>query len=429
MGAATQGAGAGGAVTQSAGADAGGAGAGRGGVVLQGAGGGGAAAAHDGGGGPRRGSREAVLLLCVLSLILLFLFTATVSRMYHKKVHVLADDWFAAGEERFQAGDAAGALTDYQNALVYSPNNTKFQFHLAEALAAAGRYDRARPYLLALLSESPGSGEVNLQLARIALANNSRPDALRYYQGAIYGEWPGDAITMRWQIRRELCEYLVSKGDINQAIPAVIDLAENTPESDPGRLKIVGRLLLETQQWSRAQQLYRSMLGIDRYDEEALAGAGRAAFELGEFSAALEDFNRLSPERRDQADIAPAHEMAHRVLAMSPYLAGLSLQVKAQRAANALSMAQAQAKNCASQTGLSLLETPPRTDLQIAYATSQTMEGSWGLRDLEKFPDRLESAMQTTFEIENAAAKACGEPQGDNRALWLLGRSRNAVNR
>src|SRR5271156_2019446 len=190
-----------GTVTQGAGGDAGdaGVGAGRG-----------AGAGHDGGAGWRRGSREAVLLLCVLSLLLLFLFTAAASRMYHKKVHMLADDWFAAGEERFQAGDAAGALTNYQNALVYSPNNTKFQFHLAEALAAAGRYDRARPYLLALLSESPGSGEVNLQLARIAVANNSRPDALRYYQGAIYGEWPGDAITMRWQIRRELCEYLVS---------------------------------------------------------------------------------------------------------------------------------------------------------------------------------------------------------------------------
>jgi tetratricopeptide (TPR) repeat protein len=378
---------------------------------------------------PRQGSREVVLLLCVLVLVLLFLFTAAVSRMYHKKIHTLADEWFAAGEERFQGGDAGAALTDYQNALVYSPNNTKFQFHLAEALAAAGRRDQARPYLLVLLSESPGSGEVNLQLARIAVANNSRPDALRYYQGAIYGEWSGDAIAMRWQIRRELCEYLISKRDFNEATPAVIDLAENTPESDPARLKVVGQLLLETQQWGRAQQVYRSLLSLDRYDEEALAGAGRAAFELGEFSAALEDFNRLSPERREQPDIAPAYEMVHRALAMSPYLAGLSPQVRAQRAVNALSMAESRAQSCARQNGLSLQETPPRTELQIAYATSQTMGANWDLRDLEKFPDRLESATQTVFEIENAAAKTCGEPQGDDRALWLLGRSRSAVNR
>jgi len=395
-------------------------GGGGGGAVVQ------APAGHS---GPRRASREMILLLCVLSLLLLLSFTAFVSRMYHKKVHVLADQWFDAGERQLQAGDSAAALTDYRNALVYSPNNTKFQFHLAEALAAGGHYDQARPYLLALLSESPGSGEVNLQLARIAAANNSRADALRYYQGAIYGEWKDDANSTRWQIRRELCDYLISKGDINQAIPAVLDLDENTPENDPARLKIVGQLLLQTMQWMRAQALYRSLLRVDRYDEEAIAGAGRAAFELGEFSAAIEDLNRLSPERRAQADVAPVLETAHRVLAMSPFLAGLTPQVRAQRTANALSIAELRAQGCARATGQSLVETPPRTELQVAYATSQTMQLNWDLRDLQKFPDRVDSAMQTAFDIENAVAQACGEPQGDNRALWLLARSRSAVNR
>jgi len=37
--------------------------------------------------------------------------------------------------------------------------------------------------------------------------------------------------------------------------------------------------------------------------------------------------------------------------------------------------------------------------------------------------------MTYVFGVENAAAAACGEPQGDDRALWLLGRSRSAVNR
>jgi tetratricopeptide (TPR) repeat protein len=380
--------------------------------------------------GPRPNSREVVLLLCVLTLIFLFSFTAFVSRQYHKKIHTLADEWFAAGEERLQAGDPNGALTDYQNALVYAPNNTKFQFHLATALVEARRYDQARPYLLTLLSESPGSGEVNLQLARLAARNNSLADAERYYQGAIYGEWINDdSIAMRWQIRREFCDFLISKAAVNQAIPAVMDLAENTPDGDSAGLKVVGQLLLRTQQWTRAQQLYRSLLGSDRHDEEAIAGAGLAAFELGEFADALEDFNRLSPERRGQPEIARAYEMAHRALAMSPYLGGLSEQVRAQRAENELSLAQARAQSCARRLGISLLETPPRTELQITYATAQTMGDNWNLRNLRYFPDRLEAAMQTAFAIENAAAKECGEPQGDDRALWLLGRSRNGVNR
>jgi hypothetical protein len=31
--------------------------------------------------------------------------------------------------------------------------------------------------------------------------------------------------------------------------------------------------------------------------------------------------------------------------------------------------------------------------------------------------------MGHAFEMENAAAAACGEPEGADRALWLLGRS------
>jgi tetratricopeptide (TPR) repeat protein len=382
-----------------------------------------------GGHARRLNSRELVFLLCILSLIALFLFTAFVSRMYHKKIHVLADDYFSFGEERFQAGDVQAALTDYQNALVYSPNNTKFQFHLAEALAASGKYDQARPYLLALLSEAPGSGQVNLQLARIAAHNNAMSDAERYYQGAIYGEWPGDPPLTRWDIRRELCDYLIGKKAIGQATPAVLDLAENTPDGDTAKQKIVGQLLLATDQWSRAQTLYRSLLAADRFDEEALAGEGRASFELGEFAVALENFNRLSPERRSQPDVAHDLEMAHRVLAMDPFLSGLAPQVRARRAENALALATTRAQSCARDSGVSLAETPPRTELQIAYFGTEKMSPDWGVRDLQKFPDRLESAMQTAFEIENAAAKTCGEPAGEDRALWLLGRSRMMVNR
>ena len=188
---------------------------------------------------PRALSRELVLLLCVLALVLFLALTALLSRLYHKKIHTLADAMYAQGEADEQANNFNAALNDYRNALVYNPGNLRFQFHLAKALAAAGRDEEARSYLLNLLSESPGSGEVNLELARVAAHSNSMADAMRYYQSAIYGEWNSDPIGMRWQVRRELCQFLLDRGAVKQAAPEVIALAENTPADDLPRQQIV----------------------------------------------------------------------------------------------------------------------------------------------------------------------------------------------
>ncbi len=53
---------------------------------------------------PRVLSRELVLLLCVLALLVLLALTALFSRLYHKKIHTLADTMFAQGEADEQAG-------------------------------------------------------------------------------------------------------------------------------------------------------------------------------------------------------------------------------------------------------------------------------------------------------------------------------------
>jgi len=377
---------------------------------------------------PRILSRELVVILCVLALVLLLALTALLSRMYHKKVHTLADAMFAQGEADEHAGQIKAALTDYRNALAYNPSNPIFQFHLAKALAAAGRGEEARSYLLNLLSESPGSGEVNLELARIAAQHDSMADAMRYYQGAIYGEWADDPIAMRWQVRRELCEFLLGRGAVKQAAPEVIALEENIPAGDLARLKIVGHLLLRAQQWAHALHVYRALLAADPNDEESLADAAQATFELGQYATALEYFDRLPRERREQPNLANRFDVTRQILAADPFLFGLSAEVRARRAANALSLAQTRAENCLRQPGRSLEQPLPQGDLQRIYQQGKNLQQDWAPRYLERFPDRLDAAMTYVFAVENAAADSCGEPQGEDRTLLLLGRSRSVVN-
>ena len=331
---------------------------------------------------------------------------------------------FAQGQADEQAGRLDAALADYRNALAYNPGNPRFQFYLAKALEAAGRGDEARSYLLNLLAETPGSGEINLELARIAARRNSMADAMRYYQGAIYGEWDGDPMAMRWQVRRELCEALLARGEVKQAAPDVLALAQNTPAGDLPRLKIVGQLLLRTQQWNRALDLDRTLLDADPKDEESLAGAAEAAFELGQYISAMEYFDRLPHERREQPELANRYEMNGRISdggsvpagtargdesAASGERAGAGGNTRGNlRAANWTSAGTDYAADGIAEAVRAGQELPKRLDRAIPGA----------------IPDRLDAAMTYVFGVENAAAAACGEPQGDDRALWLLGRSR-----
>jgi tetratricopeptide (TPR) repeat protein len=373
---------------------------------------------------PRIYSREAVLFGCIVFLVLFVLFTAAVSRMYHKSIHVLADNWFDEGEASFRTGDIKSALTDYRNALVYSPDNAKFQFHLAQALAAAGRGDEGRSYLLNLLSESPGSGEVNLALARIAAHKVLTSDALRYYHGAIYGEWDDDPIAMRWQVRRELAEYLLDRSLQRQAVPEIIALADSTPANDVEQLRVVGNLLLKAKLWTRALEVFHTILSTNETDGDALLGAATSAFNLNQYSAALDYFDRLPEKDRNARGVAEMYKTTQQISEMNPFLHDLSREAKARKAAAALSVATSRLQQCATQVGQSLTATPSQTQLQKAFAESKELaaDGRWQI--LAKHPETLDEVMGHAFEMENASAAACGEPEGADRALWLLGRSR-----
>lgn len=371
-------------------------------------------------------SREIALLTTLLLLLVFMIFTAFTARMYHKKYHVLGDEWFARGDQDFHSGNASAALSDYRNALLYSPSNSYFQFHLAKALAATGRNDEARAYLVTLLSDSPGSGEINLELARITAHDGPKmmSDALRYYHAAIYGVWDTDPIAMRWQVRKELCEYLLDNNATNQAEAEIIALADNTSPEDFGGQKTVGNLLLRARMWSRALQAFQTLLSHDPDDEEALAGSATAAFQLGQYSQAEKYLERLPRERLADPGLARMRDISRSVLSLNPFAPGLSIDEKAKRTAKAIELAQARAAACARQNSGASSPGASTSAPASAIAISNQNTSDWTERNLRKYPERIKPAMSSVFEMEDAAAGLCGEPQGADYALWLIGRSR-----
>ena len=421
-------------------------------------------------------SREIVLLTCLGLLLLLLAVTAFVTRMYHKQVHVLGDQWFARGEAAFHSGNALEAAKDYRNALVYSESNTVFQFHLAQALTAANRPDtdsEAQSYLLNLLAESPGSGEINLELARISARRHTKAsiqDTQRYYFGAIYGVWQGDPLVQRWDARRDLCEYLLAHRMTSQAQPQAIALAQDVPLPDLPRQKQAAALLMRANLWDRALREYRLILTSHRHDPDALAGEGLSAFQLGQYALAVQELSALPQSKRQDPQIASALAESREVEALSPFLNGLSPRERARRTVEAVSRANVLLQNCSQHavpvapagsspasaqpksarpkspapklsTGKSGQPTPAPSKSANASATASATAGNslaqlqsvfaqnsrtWRELNFVRHPEQIDAAMSWVFQVESAAAQACGPSQNlADRALLLIAKSRS----
>jgi predicted Zn-dependent protease len=353
-----------------------------------------------------------------------FSLTAFLSRMYHKEIHVLADDMFAQGQANLKAGNPQEAVENLRNALKFVPGNEKFQMLLAQALAASGQYREARNYLETLLSGFPGSGDINLELARIAVHEGKVAEAERYYHSAIYGVWENDPIAMRWMVRQELCDFLLAHGDLLQARPEIMALGENTPSNEIPHLKIAGSLLLRAGMWSGALKAFQAVLEADKNDVDALRGAGISAFELGHFGDSQRYLTRLPKEQLSSPEVQAKLSVSEGILGADPFLPGLSTAQKAARASRAFELAESNAKACKSKFSGASAGSPTQAKLQQALGQAQASEAEWSERELERHPDRVDAAMKVAFELEDAASAACGEPQGDDHINWLLGQSR-----
>src|SRR5260370_869394 len=187
-------------------------------------------------------SRETVLLLCVLGLVLAFAITGFAARFYHGRRAELARSWFDRGNAELKAGRVAAALADFRTALIYAQHELppeqqqRYQLNFVQALIAIGNTGEARAYLLDMWERGPGDSRINLELARLAAQAGNDADAKRYYNGAIYGVWderPDDVLRSRMDTRLELYRYLMDRGEKAEAQSVLLASAEASLALNP----------------------------------------------------------------------------------------------------------------------------------------------------------------------------------------------------
>jgi tetratricopeptide (TPR) repeat protein len=379
-------------------------------------------------------SRETILLLCVLGLILAFAITGFAAKLYHGRRAQLARSWMDRGNAELKAGHAAAALSDFHAALVYahrefSPEEQeRFELDFVQALLAAGDRDEARSYLLDMYERAPGNSRVNLELARMAAQMGDDADAKRYYNGAIYGVWdenPDDVLRSRLDTRLELYRYLADRGEKAEAQSVLLATAAAVPP-DPALHVQVGQLMLQAGQPQAALDEFERALRLAPRDYEALAGAGQAYFQLGNDQQAvrfLESATREAAQQKrrpgqktDQQTDSAGREsekaqvfhdlvIAEAALVLNPHAPGLDPTERARRAVRAYDTAMARMRSCASQHGIAL----PRPSVNLTPFTRAASE-ELAEAALARHIEQLDSLMAFVYKMESAATQNCGPP-------------------
>ena len=384
-------------------------------------------------------SRETILLLCVVGLVIAFGITGFAARLYHGRRAELARSWFDRGNAELKAGRSAAALSDFRAALIYAQRELppeqqqQFELEFVQALIAAGNSDEARSYLLDMWERAPGNSRVNLELARMAARIDDDADATRYYNGAIYGEWDEnaeDVLRSRMDTRLELYRYLTDRGEKTEAQSVLLATAAAMP-ADAAQNAKVGQLMLQAGQARQALDQFQRALQLSPRNYEAVAGAGEAYFQLGNDQQAvrfLESAIREAAQQKrrpgqqandaareaEEAQVMQDLAIAEATLALDPRLPGLDPLVKARRAVRAYDAALARIKSCASEHGIAL----PQPNVNLTPFTRAASD-ELAVATLAGHMEQLDPIMEFVFQMESSATENCGPPSDSTNAAII----------
>ncbi|MGI8772993.1 MAG: tetratricopeptide repeat protein [Acidobacteriaceae bacterium] len=417
-----------------------------------------------------RTAKRRLVIQDTLALLGLFAITGVLAvltfllfRSYSQHEKDLGERWLRRGNAALAAGQPIAAVNALRSALAFQPENRQTQIKLAEALAGAGRVQEAIAYFNSLWDKEPGSGPINLQLARLTMLappvrgksarNASAARALEYYHAAIYGTWEGDGAQRRRQVRLELVRLEISRGMFADARNELLIAAGNADNTNTEALLEVAALLEQAHAPNDALRVYRQILGRKENSFAALAGAGRTSFELSRYRAARQFLERAValPDASKQPDygedrqelaqssalldlfpgpMSPARQRVARLL-RARSIAGKRLLacVAAQEggaAAVSPNTGQATAQASGGATLNNRASSPPLPP-ELAVLNARWQAEPKAPAALLRDPDLQQSELELIYDTELKTSHVCGAPTGDDALLLRIAQSPDTV--
>jgi tetratricopeptide (TPR) repeat protein len=321
-----------------------------------------------------------------------------------------AVDLYNRGRNALDAGDTARALEALRRASHIDRSDRDIAISLGLALQAAGDNGQATTVMEQLRAVHPDDPEVNTQLARLAAARGDLPQSIRYYQDALDALWsPADASRGR-EVRTEFITLLIRHQERARALSQALVFAADLPPEPSWQMQ-AGRLFLEVGDSRRALDRFVSVLQQNPGDKAALAGAGEAAFGLGDYARARRYFTQAEPtEPRAQALKA----VADLVLSADPLAIRLNRSERERRLQQLLTHAGERLDRCTANGSAAGSDPALRAQLD-ALSVAPTGRA----RALADERERIEDGLDLARRIELTTA-TCGDTDALGRAIPII---------
>jgi len=330
-------------------------------------------------------------------------------------------EWFDRGQRALAAGHVDDAIDAFRRAAVRSRIEKRYVLALADALARQHEYDSATSTLLVLRETAPEDPEINLQLARLAAERRDTPEATRYYRNALYAPWPLDQADRRREVRLELIEFLLTQNQPSRALPELLALGSDVPD-DPPLLVRVGKLFAKAGDNRRALDYFRRALQKNADNADALAAAGEASFELGDYASAR---GYLTAAGNRDPSVQTTRELADLVLAHDPLESRLGGVERQRRLLANFAYARQRLNACLDlRSSLS----KPIGDERALLDEAQSLERTLTQTSIRE-TDTIESLTDVIYRIEQTAMADCPPALPLDRALVLIGQRHGAPTR
>jgi Flp pilus assembly protein TadD len=293
----------------------------------------------------------------------------------------------------------------------------QYTMALARALVTTHQSDAAERTLLALRESAPEDPEVNLELARLEAARGDTTAALRYYHNALYAPWSAEQADDRRNIRLELIRFLMSTHQSGRAESELVALTSDLPDT-PGLHVEVGDLFLSVGDGRRALDQFERAIALAPQDRVALAGAGRAAFSVGDYEKA----RRYLPDLPDAGDdVREIRAIVNLVLSGDPLAPRIGSSARRRRLLEALAHLSERLDACRPNDpgGTPAASLSQLADEATVFETE--LEHSTALEN-----DTIENGLDLVNRGARAVSAACPPVQTLDRALMLIA-SRHGV--